>query len=71
MPVLNVDCRHLHSFDAVLYRQLVDQPAEMTQLLDEQVHLLAQTISTNEDFDIRQLVVGSCSALMVPCNHIT
>ena len=47
--VLNVDCRHIHSFDQTLYSHLVNYPAEVTSLLDSEARLVLGQLFPEQD----------------------
>jgi len=57
--VLNVDCRHIHSYDRALYSHLVNYPAEVTSLLDNEArYVLAQLFPDQDPGGFEHFVVG-------------
>ena len=58
--VLNVDCKHIHTYDQTLYSHLVNYPAEVTSLLDSEARLvLAQLFPEQDSSNFEHFVVSS------------
>jgi hypothetical protein len=57
--VLNVDCRHIHAFDRALYSHLLNYPAEVTSLLDNEArYVLAQLFPDQDPAGFEHFVVS-------------
>ena len=61
--VLNIDCRHIHSFDTTLYSNLVNYPCEVTSLLDSEARSLLAELTGLDEADLDNLVVCTCPAI--------
>ena len=62
--VLNIDCRHIHSFDTTLYSNLVNYPCEVTSLLDSEARSLLAELTGLDEADLDNLVVCTCESNM-------
>lgn len=65
--MLNVDCRHIHTFDRALYSHLVNYPAEVTSLLDNEArYVLAQLFPDQDPNSFEHFVVCNPAPNIVP-----